>query len=60
MKNLLITPLLFLIATLFVKWLGSYETKPHKCAAGDIELEETIVAGWMSRQADGSFKWTWL
>jgi hypothetical protein len=50
--------LLILFATLFVRWLETGQPKPHKCAAGDIEKEETL-AGWMHKQDDGSFTWTW-
>jgi hypothetical protein len=54
---------LILIPFLQVKWL---EWRKHEheelskvaCAAGDIEKEETL-AGYMTRQEDGSFTWTW-
>jgi hypothetical protein len=75
MKKLLSTSLLIsigalfgyfmvlLLPVIFVTWLQSYAIqspieKPHKCAAGDIEKEETL-AGWMHKQDDGSFTWTW-
>jgi Sec-independent protein secretion pathway component TatC len=50
--------MVLLLPVIFVTWLQSAAIETHEHSTDRIEHKETL-SGWMHKQDDGSFTWTW-